>query len=171
MALTTVLTIWAMAATFALIVCLPIIHGLWTRQLPFPDYGSFAFCCRDEKAKRHLVRILRQSFGMKPRFRLDTGGITRALYSSDLILNTNPPELREKLGDPGGGLILPSNDPWEDAQELEAALIVAGYQASVIVEERSLSNVCLVRNNLLVNAVIGFRKSKTKMGKPPAWHD
>ncbi|HEV3244771.1 MAG TPA: hypothetical protein VG102_00245 [Candidatus Paceibacterota bacterium] len=162
--------VWAIVATVALGVSLIVNHGLWTRRLPFPDYGSFVLTCRDEKTWRVVIRAL-QLYGMRPVFRVDTAFVKRAIYQNGLIVNYAVPALLAELDNAGAAFMIPSSDPWEDAQRLKSFLRTNSSNAKAVVEPDMERKAVLVPSNAFVSGMLGFRLPFTKMGKPPKWHD
>ncbi|CAN5758082.1 hypothetical protein BH23GEM6_BH23GEM6_24720 [soil metagenome] len=137
--------------------------------LPFPDRNYTVFTTSSPEAKATLIDLLGQH-GYRPRFRLDTEGVERAIFWNGTIVNYTHPELFDRLGRPPAAIGLVVEDPVASALDAVRHLRGRGFEATMIEDAEPGLPIVFVTTDALNSSVIVFRKHVLKMGtRPPAW--
>ncbi len=137
--------------------------------LPFPDRDYHVFSASSRPALAALERLM-QSFGHRPRFRIDSDEVDRTLFSNGTIINHPHSQISAALGSPGGALGFVVRDPVQAARESAKLLEAAGLQAEVILNAEPGLPIAFVTTNALISGALVFRKHLLKMGRtPPTW--
>jgi hypothetical protein len=138
--------------------------------LPFPDRNYQVFTAPSPEAKATIIALLGQH-GYKPRFRLDTEGVERAIFWDGTIVNYTHPDLFERLGRPAAAIGLVVGDPVASALDAVRLLRGRGFEATMIEGAEPGLPIVFVTTNALNGSVLVFRKHVLKMGSPPpAWN-
>lgn len=124
-------------------------------------------------ARDTLVALL-ADFGLKPKYRIDSGGVKRALLSDDMtIVNCTDPDLYARMGKPSAAIALKVRDPWAAARKAATTLKGSGYEAEILGElDSDVPNgaMVFVKTNVLEGGMLVFRRHFLRMGKkPPKW--
>jgi hypothetical protein len=159
-----------------LVVTVPVVTVLvmlWAmavandrNPLPFPDRDYHVFTARSEAGMIVLEEIMRDH-GHRPRFRADSDGVLRTIFSNGTIINHVQPQLLATLGDPSAALGFVVADPDASAREVAALLQTRGFQADAIHGAEPGLPIAFVRTDALQGAVLVFRKHVLQMGTPP----
>lgn len=137
--------------------------------LPFPDRDYHVFSASSPEALVALEQLM-QSQGHRPRFRIDSPGVDRTVFSNGTIINHPSPEMFNALGQPGGALGFVVDDPEAAARDAARLLQEAGLQAEVVLDAEPGLPIAFVRTDALISGAIVYRKHVLQMGqKPPAW--
>lgn len=134
--------------------------------LPIPDRDYHVFTARSEAGLIVLEEIM-QLHGHDPRFRADTEGVQRTIFSNGTIINHAQPELLATLGDPSAALGFVVEDPDESARDVAARLRSRGFQADAIHGAEPGLPIAFVRTDALSGAALVFRKHLLQMGRRP----
>lgn len=137
--------------------------------LPFPDHHYHVFSASSEKGLEAMERVM-MSYGIRPRFRIDSENVDRTVFSNGTIINNPHPGMTTSLNDPAGalGFVVPSPD--EAAQHTANELRRSGFEADVVLNAEPGLPIAFVTTNALRGTAIVFRKHVLKMGsKPPSW--
>jgi hypothetical protein len=141
--------------------------------IPFFDNGFRIFATKNEHARDDVAELLRR-FGLKPRYRIDSGGVKRVLMADNTtIINYTDPDQWARMGSPAAGLAIRVRNPLRAAQEAVDMLMRMGYEAEILGEldtEVPPGAMVFVRTNAFVGTVLVFRRHFFQMGKtPPKW--
>jgi hypothetical protein len=137
--------------------------------LPFPDRNYQVFTTPSPEAKRAVIDLLGEH-GSKPRFRLDTGGVERAIFWDGTIINYTHPDLYDRLGRPAAAIGLVVADPAVSALAAVHHLRDRGFRADMIEGAEPGLPIVFVTTDALNGSALVFRKHRLRMGKrPPAW--
>jgi hypothetical protein len=138
--------------------------------LPFPDRNYQVFTAASPEAKRAVIDLLGQH-GSRPRFRLDTGEVERAIFWDGTIVNYTHPDLFERLGRPAAAMGLVVADPAASALAAVRHLRARGLQADMIEGAEPGLPIVFVTTDALNGSVLVFRKHVIRMGapQPPRW--
>jgi hypothetical protein len=155
----------------AMLLLIAFLVALITERnpLPFPDRDYHVFSASSITALIALERLM-QTFGHKPRFRIDSAEVDRTVFSNGTIINSPHPQMSATLGNPGGALGFVVDDPDRAARESARLLQNAGFEAEVILNAEPGLPIAFVKTNAMISSALVFRKHVLKMGqKPPAW--
>lgn len=159
-----------------LVVAVPVVTllvMLWAlavandrNPLPFPDRDYHVFTARSEAGLIVLEEIM-QRHGHDPRFRADSEGVMRTIFSNGTIINHAQPHILASLGDPSAALGFVVQDPDASAREVAALLRSRGFQANAIHGAEPGLPIAFVSTDALSGAALVFRKHLLQMGKRP----
>lgn len=159
-----------------LVVAVPVVTLLvmiWAmavandrNPLPFPDRDYHVFTAKSESGLIVLEEIM-QLHGHDPRFRADSKGVQRTIFSNGTIINHAQPQLLATLGDPSAALGFVVQDPDASAREVAALLRSRGFQADAIHGAEPGLPIAFVRTDALSGAALVFRKHLLQMGRRP----
>lgn len=133
--------------------------------LPFPDRGSRIFAATSPEAKDVIVELLAQH-GVDERFEMDSSGIRRSIMWDGTIINSSPPEIAQKLGNPSASIGLVAADPEASAREAARFLQSRGYEAHVVLDAEPALPIAFVVTNAMVGTALNFRKHVSQMPAP-----
>jgi hypothetical protein len=154
---TLLLMIWAMAVATD------------RNPLPIPDRDYHVFTAKSEAGLVVLEEIM-HLHGHDPRFRADTEGVQRTIFSNGTIINHAQPQLLATLGEPSAALGFVVQDPDASAREVAALLRSRGFQADAIHGAEPGLPIAFVRTDALSGAALVFRKHVLRMGsRPDKW--
>jgi len=137
--------------------------------LPFPDRDYHVFSASSLAALVALEQLM-QTFGHRPRFRIDSNEVDRTVFSNGTIINHPHAQISDVLGRPGGALGFVVRDPVGAARESARLLEAAGFRAEVILDAEPGLPIAFVKTDALISGALVFRKHVLAMGqKPPAW--
>jgi hypothetical protein len=137
--------------------------------LPFPDHHYHVFSASSGKALEALERVM-MSFGIRPRFRIDSENVDRTVFTNGTIINHPHPDIAARLNSPAGALGFVVPNPDEAAQRTADELRRSGFEAAVVLNAEPGLPITFVTTNALLGTAIVFRKHVLKMGpKPPSW--
>jgi len=137
--------------------------------LPFPDRYYHVFSASSLAALVALERLM-QTFGHRPRFRIDSDEVDRTVFSNGTIINHPHARISTVLGNPAGAIGFVVRDPVRAAREAAQLLASAGFEAEVILDAEPGLPIAFVKTNALISGALVFRKHVLAMGqKPPAW--
>lgn len=134
--------------------------------LPMPDRDYHVFTANSEAGLIVLEEIM-QLHGQEPRFRADTEGVQRTIFSNGTIINHAQPQLLATLGDPSAALGFVVRDPDASAREVAALLRSRGFQAEAIHGAEPGLPIAFVRTDALKGTALVFRKHVLQMGRRP----
>lgn len=159
-----------------LVVTTPIVTllvAIWAiavardrNPLPFPDRDYQIFTASSEAGLIALEEVM-QLHGQQPRFRADSKGVQRTIFSNGTILNHTQPQLLATLGDPSGALGFVVRDPDASAREVAALLRRRGFEAESIHGAEPGLPIAFVRTDALKGTALVFRKHMLQMGRRP----
>ncbi len=159
-----------------LVVAVPVVTLLvllWAtavandrNPLPFPDRDYHVFTARSEAGLIVLEDIM-QLHGHNPRFRADSEGVQRTIFSNGTIINHVQPEFLANIGDPSAALGFVVEDPDATAREVTALLRSRGFQADAIHGAEPGLPIAFVSTDALKGSVLVFRKHLLQMGAAP----
>lgn len=137
--------------------------------LPFPDRDYHVFTAKSEAGLIALEEIMR-SHGHAPRFRADSEGVQRTIFSNGTIINHPKPHLLAALGNPAAALGFVVRDPDASAREVAALLRSRGFQAEAIHDAEPGLPIAFVKTDALSGTALVFRKHILQMGaRPDNW--
>ena len=119
------------------------------------------------KASTRALEEIMQLHGHDPRFRADTEGVLRTIFSNGTIINHAQPQLLATLGNPSAALGFVVQDPDASAREVAALLRSRGFQADPIHGAEPGLPIAFVRTDALSGAALVFRKHLLQMGRRP----
>jgi hypothetical protein len=162
-----------------LVIAVPVVTILvmiWTmavandrNPLPIPDRDYHVFTAESEKGMMALEEIM-QLHGHDPRFRADSEGVLRTIFSNGTIINHAQPRVLATLGNPSAALGFVVQDPDASAREVAALLRSRGFRADAIHGAEPGLPIAFVRTDALTGAALVFRKHVLQMGsRPDKW--
>lgn len=161
--------LWILGASVLALVAWAAALASNRNPLPFPDHPYHVFSVPSEKALEALERVM-MSFGIRPRFRIDSENVNRTVFSNGTIINNPQPGMAARLNSPAGALGFVVPDPDEAAQHIAKELRRSGFEAEVVLDAEPGLPITFVTTNALLGTAIVFRKHILKMGpKPPSW--
>jgi hypothetical protein len=134
--------------------------------LPFPDRDYHVFTANSEAGLIALEEIM-QLHGHAPRFRADTEGVQRTIFSNGTIINHAQPQLLATLGHPSAALGFVVRNPDASAREVAALLRSRGFQARAIHGAEPGLPIAFVRTDALTGTALVFRKHVLQIGRRP----
>jgi hypothetical protein len=134
--------------------------------LPFPDRGYQVFTASSPDGMDAMVSVM-SSLGNRPRFRLDSEQVRRALFWDGTIVNHTDPELFDRLGRPAAAMGFVVKDPSASALATTRFLRERGFSAVMIEDAEPGLPITFVTTDALTGAVLVFRKHQLRMGKRP----
>jgi len=159
-----------------LVVAVPVVTllvTLWAmavandrNPLPFPDRDYHVFTAKSEAGLIVLEEIM-QLHGHDPRFRADSKGVLRTIFSNGTIINHAKPQMLTTLGDPSAALGFVVQDPDASARDVAALLQSRGFQAEAVYGAEPGLPISFVKTDALSGSVLVFRKHLLQMGTPP----
>jgi hypothetical protein len=164
-------------AVLATLLALVLLLAAWTgalatdrNPLPVPDRHYPVFTTPSSAAKDAVVELLGQQ-GRKPRFRLDSDEVERAIFWDGTIVNYTHPELFERLGRPAAAIGFVVHDPVAAALDAVRLLQGRGFEAAMIEGAEPGLPIVFVTTDALNGSVLVFRKHVIRMGapQPPRW--
>jgi hypothetical protein len=158
--------VWATAAAVLILLAFTAALARDRNPLPFPD-GPYQVFTASSPAAMHAMIDLLGRHGHKPRFRLDTDGVDRAILWDGTIINYTHPELFERLGRPAAAIGLVAADPVTSAMEAVTHLRDRGFQAAMIEGAEPGLPIVFVTTDALNGSVLVFRKHQLRMGRRP----
>ena len=153
------------AAVAALFVLWALAAARGRNPLPFPDGGSRIFAAASPEGKDAIVALL-DHHGVKPRFRMDSGGVLRTILWDGTIINHSAPEVHERLGFAAASIGLVAAKPLKAANEAAAFLRSRGFEAQVVENVELGLPIAFVTTNALAGTVLNFRKSVIHLPRP-----
>ena len=161
--------VYLVALAVPLLVAMLVALVTDRNPLPFPDRDYHVFSASSPAALVALEELMQRQ-GHRPRFRIDSEGVDRTVFSNGTIINLPSPEMFNALGQPAGALGFVVDDPEAAAREAASLLQAAGLQAEVVLDAEPGLPIAFVKTNALVSGAIVYRKHVLEMGqKPPAW--
>jgi hypothetical protein len=133
--------------------------------LPFPDPGSRIFSAASADGKDTIVELLAM-YGLRERFRADTGGVRRSILWDGTIINLPSDEVSQKLNSPAASIGLVSKDPTASANTAADFLRSRGFTAEVVLDAEPELPIAFVVTNALKGTVINFRKHMIHLPRP-----
>ncbi len=138
--------------------------------LPVPDFGSRIFTASSPEAKAAVVALLRQ-YGLRERFRFDTGGVQRSILWDGTIINCPTPEVLAKLGSPTASIGVVAADPAASAEAAAEFLRARGFQARVVLDAEPELPIAFVVTDVFTGTVLNFRKHVIHLPRPTPVRD
>jgi hypothetical protein len=137
--------------------------------LPFPDRNYQVFTTPSPAAQAAVIELLGEH-GSRPRFRLDTDGVERAIFWDGTIVNYTHADLFDRLGRPAAAIGFVVRDPAESALDAVRHLRARGFHADLIEGAEPGLPIVFVTTDALNGSALVFRKHQLRMGqRPPAW--
>jgi hypothetical protein len=163
----------AIAVILGFVLGVGLTAFLLTGPIPLRDRGSRIFAASSVEGRDAVVKVLAH-FGLKPRYRIDSREVSRALMSDNqTIVNYTTDPLWETMGRPAAGLALTVKNPAQAAASAVSMLRGAGFEAEVLGEldpDVPKGAMVFVKTNALEATLLVFRRHFFKMGKrPPRW--
>ena len=162
------LPIWLLillALPFVAVLVWAIAVARGRNPLPFPDPGSRIFSAATPEAKAAIVELLAKH-GIAERFQFDSSGIQRSILWDGTIINVQPSDSRERLGNPAAGISLVARDPDAAAADAVAFLKARGFEAEVVLDVEPGLPIAFVRTDAFAGSVLNFRKHIIHMPRP-----
>lgn len=101
--------------------------ALYSFANPWRDEGSFIVVGSDEKQRAASLEIM-EVFGKKPSYRIDSPGISRAIFDDGTILNVDKdPERLTLLGNPVAAEAFVTDNPIGKARQIAGIITSWGY--------------------------------------------
>ncbi len=152
------------------------VHFTGKDPLPFTDRGSWIISCKSEKAKQTAIGIF-QTYGIEPRFRLDTHGTERCIFWDNSIVNFPAKNVDSILGYPTALKAFVVKDPEVEAGKIAATLKSQGFTATILPQELGYpeNSLYFIKTNLVSDDekfMFIVRKWSPDLGPmPPKWTD
>jgi hypothetical protein len=164
-----VLALFALLVVASLGWAISVASGRNPLPVPDPNYAVFT---TPSVAAQHAIVDLLRSHGIRPRYRMDSDGVHRAILWDGTIVNHTAPELFERLGRPAAAIGLVDPDPAAAALRAVRSLRERGFTASMIEGAEPGLPIVFVTTDALNGSVIVIRKHRLRMGAvPPRWSD
>jgi hypothetical protein len=96
-------TLLAAAVVLAAMLAWTVALAVDRNPLPFPDRNYQVFTAPSPEAKAVVIELLGHH-GSKPRFRMDTENVERAIFWDGTIINYSQPEMFTRVGQPAAAL-------------------------------------------------------------------
>jgi len=133
--------------------------------LPFPDTGSRIFSASSAEAKEAVVALLAMH-GVRERFQVNTGEVSRSIMWDGTIINLPSPEVSRKLNSPAASIGLVADDPVASANTAADFLHSRGFTAEVILDAEPELPIAFVLTDAMIGTVVNFRKHVIHMPRP-----
>ena len=139
--------------------------ALRRNPLPFPDPGSRIFSAASIDGKEAIVELLAM-YGIKERFRADTGGVRRSIMWDGTIINLPSDHVSEKLNSAVASIGLVAKDPTASAKAAANFLRSRGFTAEVVLDAEPELPIAFVTTDAMKATVINFRKHMIHLPRP-----
>ena len=142
-----------------------VLVALRRNPLPFPDPGSRIFSAASIDGKEAIVELLAM-YGIKERFRADTGGVRRSIMWDGTIINLPSDHVSEKLNSAAASIGLVAKDPAASAKAAANFLRSRGFTAEVVLDVEPELPIAFVTTDAMKATVINFRKHMVHLPRP-----
>ena len=142
-----------------------VLVALRRNPLPFPDPGSRIFSAASIDGKEAIVELLAM-YGIKERFRADTGGVLRSIMWDGTIINLPSDHVSEKLNSAVASIGLVAKDPTASATAAANFLRSRGFTAEVVLDVEPELPIAFVTTDAMKATVINFRKHMVHLPRP-----
>ncbi|HEX8267691.1 MAG TPA: hypothetical protein VF596_19985 [Pyrinomonadaceae bacterium] len=160
--------IWALllfGLLVAVLVIWVVLLVIGRNPLPFPDAGSRIFSAASAEGKDAIVELL-AIHGIKERFQVNTGGVSRSIMWDGTIINLPSPEVAQKLNFPAASIGLVVVDPKASAQAAADLLHSKGFTAEISLDAEPELPIAFVSTNAMIGTVLNFRKHVIHLPRP-----
>ena len=142
-----------------------VLLVLGRNPLPFPDTGSRIFSASSAEAKEAVVALLAMH-GVRERFQVNTGEVSRSIMWDGTIINLPSAEVSRKLNSPAASIGLVADDPAASAIAAADFLRSRGFTAEVVLDAEPELPIAFVLTDAMIGTVLNFRRHVIHMPRP-----